>query len=255
MRSLLTLLLLSILAAATPCRAQEIFSWWHRGLIDLDLRPGSWAEFQSTETAEGQQTKETLRCEVLAVTGAKEHWIELKFLNEAESYVLLVAPLDSLRRGDLLDGLRRVFQILPAGAVKEQDLQSVKTNRLLKRHFQDLFEDPTVLRHALPDTLIQDETIPREEVRLEEVREVKVKMGRSDMVYRNRAVAVAQLSPAVPIFGLLRSRVETELAPAEPKRDSPPPLLTVDILVCVDFGRKSSPRGVPSSVQKLLAAD
>lgn len=255
MRWVLTTLLLFVLAGASPCRAQEIFSWWHRGLIELDLRPGSWAEFQSTETAEGQQTKESLRCEVLAATDEGEHWIELKFLNEAESYVLLVAPLDTLRQGDLLDGLRRVFKILPGGAVEEQDLQNLKTNRLLKRHFQDLFEDPTIQRQALPDTLISERTITREEVRLEEVREVRVRMGRGDMVYRNQAVAVAQISSAVPIFGLLRSKVDTELAPAEARRGSPPPLLTEDELVCVDFGRKSSPRGIPSSVQKLLGSD
>jgi hypothetical protein len=241
-----------ILACPVSTQAQEVFSWWHRGLLEFDLTPGSWAEFSRTETSEGQQTKEKLRCEVLARTDEGDHWIKLRFLNEEESYVLLVAPLDSLRQKDLLQGLRRVFKLLPAGAVEEEDLERVRNNRLLSRHFKDLFEDPTVEREALPDTTIEQQKIPRERVRLREVREVKVKMGRSDMVYRNEAVAVAQISPAVPIFGLLRSKVNTALAPANPDRNSPPPLLTEEELVCVAFGRKSTPRGLPAQVQKLL---
>ncbi len=245
-------LALFILAAPASSEAQEVFSWWHRGLLEFDLTPGSWAEFSRTETSEGQQTKEQLRCEVLARTEEGEHWIKLKFLNEEESYVLLVAPLDSLRQGDLLQGLHRVFKLLPAAAVEEEDLERVRNNRLLSRHFEDLFENPSVAREALPDTTIDGETIPRERVKLEEVREVKVKMGRSDMIYRNEARAVAQISSAVPIFGLLRSRVNTTLAAANPQRNSPPPLLTEEELVCVAFGRKSTPSGLPPELQKLL---
>lgn len=246
------LLALFVLVGPVSSRAQEVFSWWHRGLLEFDLSVGSWAEFSRTETSEGQQTKETLRCEVLARTGQGEHWIKLRFLDEEESYVLLVAPVDSLRQGNLLQGLHRVFKLLPAGAVEEEDLERVRNNRLLSRHFKDLFENPSVERVDLPDTTIGEQTIPRERVRLDEVREVKVKMGRSDMIYRNEAVAVAQISPAVPIFGLLRSKVNTSLAPANAQRNSPPPLLTEEELVCVAFGRESTPSGLPPELQELL---
>ncbi len=255
MRRFLIFLLASAVLFPAGARAQEIFSWWRRGLIDLDLRPGGWVEFVDSELAEGELSTERIRVTVLADAPGGGHWIQLLYPeDEGESFVLRIAGLDSLRRGEILDGLREIYHLLPGGAVEKQDVEKVKKQRLLRRQFQDPFLAPAVQRRDLPDTLVAGVILSREEVRLSETRSDTVNMGQRRLIYRNRVEAVAQLSPKVPIFGLLIARSTTTLSAEGDGRDTPPPLVTRSELRCVGFGHDRAAPGLPAKVRKLAAS-
>jgi hypothetical protein len=227
--------------AAPAARAQEVFSWWRRGLLPLVLEPGSWVLMERVELAEGRTTRDSIQCAVLAAEGDGTRWVQLHVAGEPAGWVLRVDPARLSAERDLLDGVVELYRLGEQGEVAPQDLSELRENRLVRRHFEDLFEHPRVERNALPDTEMAGETLGRERVALTETREQRVPMGRRTLVHRTTASSVAQISPAVPIFHLLQSttttRVETESDPPDPRRRAPPPLITELRLRCVGFGR------------------
>jgi hypothetical protein len=249
-------LLLGVLLAlsATTARdsaAQEIFSWWRRDLLDLDLRPGAWTEFEIVELSEGQQSVERVRCRILDGGESDGHWLAIDWPEQPEWFVLKLAVEDSLRGGDLLDGLIELYRMLPGDAVVREDVTEVREDRLLRRHFQDLFEDPSIQRRALADTTIGGTTLHREELVLHERREDRVKMGSREVTYVQEVESVAQLSPQVPLFGLLGSETRSVLSSEGEGRDAPPPLITESRVTLLGFGIQSPPLGLPAGVEAL----
>ena len=251
LKSALWLAVLLAPLAGTPAMAQEIFSWWRRDLLELDLTPGDWAEFEITELSEGQRTVERIRFEVLDGHDADANWIALSWPGQPEWFVLKLTEEDSLKQLEILDGLLELYRMLPAEAAIREDVARVRDDRLLRRHFQDLFEDPIVERSALPDTTIAGSVLPRESLVLRERREDRVKMGRAEVVYVQEVESRAQLSSAVPLFGLLRSETRTVLSSEGEGRDAPPPLITESSVVCLGFGHHDPAPGLPQSVVEL----
>jgi hypothetical protein len=237
--------------------AQEIFSWWRRNLLELDMVPGAWVELESEEWAEGDRRQERMRVEVLAAADDGGRWLLLSWpespADERESWVLRTAPVDSLGEGRILDHLRELYRLLPGGAAAAEDVGRVRSDRLLRRHFQDLFSEPALVQSALPDTVVQGRRLPRRWVRLSETRADTVRMGRREVVYRQEVVAEAQLAEAVPLFGLLRCETTTRLSEAGADSRSAPPLLTRSRLLCTGFGRRETAAGLPEAVQRLRA--
>ncbi len=250
MRPVLPLLLVLLLWPAGSS-AQEVFSWWRRGLIDLDLRAGSWVEVVDEEMAEGELSTQRIRVTVLADAAEGGHWIELWYPEQGEGYVLRVGDEEELRTAEILDGLQEIYHLLPAGAVKKEDVGKVREQRLLRRQFEDPFLAPAVTRRAMSDTVMAGQRLSREEVRLSETRRDTVDMGRRRLVYRNEIESVAEISPQIPVFGLLRARTTTVLSAEGEGRDTPPPLVTRRELRCVDFGRKVPAPGLPDGVRAL----
>jgi hypothetical protein len=232
------------------CSGQELFSWWRREMIEIDLVPGAWAEFEITELAEGERSFERLRCEVLDGGESEGNWIALSWPGQEEWFVLELTDPDSLRGGEILDGLLDLYRMLPGGAAAREDVAEVQNDRLLRRHFQDLFDDPRVESAALPDTILDGRSLPREWLRLTERREDRVKMGRGDVVYVQEVESLAETSTAVPLFGLLRSRTHIVLSSEGGGRDAPPPLITETSVVCAEFGHRSPPNGLPEAVRR-----
>ena len=227
-------------ASASPARAQEVFSWWRRGLLPLALEPGTWVQLERVEAAEGRTTTDTIRCAVIAAEGDGTRWVQLQVVAEPAGWVLRVDPQRLRAEQDLLDAVLELYRVEGNGDVAPQDLSQLRENRLVRRHFEDLFEHPEVSRRALPDTSIAGVAVAREGIVLSETREQRVPMGRRTLIHRTVARSVAQISPAVPLFHLLDSitttRVETESLPPDPRRRPPPPLISELRLRCFAFG-------------------
>lgn len=228
-------------ATAGPACAQEVFSWWRRGLLPLALEPGTWVQLERVEAAEGRTTTDTIRCAVVAAEEDGSRWVQLQVVAEPAGWVLRVDPQRLHAEQDLLDAVLELYRVEGTGSVAPQDLSQLRDNRLVRRHFEDLFEHPEVMRRALPDTSIEGAAVAREGIVLSETREQRVPMGRRTLIHRTVARSVAQISPAVPLFHLLESitttRVETESLPPDRHRRPPPPLMSEMRLRCLAFGQ------------------
>jgi len=250
------LFLCCVLSLTLPSASngQEVFSWWRRELLELDLKPGGWVEFEITELSEGQQTVERIRCQVLDGPGADGHWIALSWPGQPEWFVLRLADEERMRQGEVLDALLELYRMLPADAVAREDVAEVREDRLLRRHFQDLFEDPSVERRALPDSVLGELVLSREELILRERREDRVKMGRREVLYIQEVESHAEISAMVPLFGLLKSNTRTVLRSEGEGRDAPPPLITESTVVCVGFGHQDPASALPKGIAELREA-
>lgn len=200
------LLLVVAVGLAPPAQGQELFSWWRRGLLPLELAPGSWVEVERSEAAEGQVVVDTVRVEVLGGAPEGRRWVQLDTAGDRWLLLLDLGRVRALERGgSLLDALERLLQAGPGGTLREEDLAELRSRRLVRRHFEDLFEDPRLETSALPDTQAFGRTLPRQRALLVEEREQRTPMGPRTLVQRTRIRSTAVLSAAMPITGVLRS--------------------------------------------------
>jgi hypothetical protein len=223
-----------------PAHAQELFSWWRRGLLPLELTPGAWVRLERLEAAEGRVETDTLDCAVRAAQPDGTRWVELRVRSETESWIFQLDPSRLRADVDLLDAVLELYRLPGDGSAQAQDLAQLRNNRLVRRHFQDIFTSPQLTRSTLPDTTWSGGRLAREEVVLSETREQRVPMGRRTLIHRTVARSQAQISAQVPVFHLLgattTTRVETAVDPPEPNRRAPPPLIALLQLRCLAFG-------------------
>lgn len=250
--SLALLLLLLVPLLPVSSEAQELLSWWKRDLLPLDLEPGSWVVYASEEFSEGQLFSDTLAVEILAADSLARRWVELRDAGSPESDLLLIDPERLRPSRPLLDALVRHVRRLPGGELVEEDVEEHRRSRLVQRHFQDPFEDPSVERVALADTLLQGRSAARERVVLHEVRRRPQPVGGGVHVRRLRSQA--ELCPAVPVFGVLRGSTVTEVetrpatgAGEDRASRRMPPLRSEMRWTCLDFGR-GEPAGLPADL-------
>jgi len=230
-RSFIFLLLALLLAV--PASAQEVFSWFNRGLLVVAVERGDWVRYAVEEIDEYGAVRDTLTVTVME-NGPKVMWLRLESPTTRDFVALDRAQV---RPGaNLLDAVRRVVHDTPDGLV-EEDVQGLRDSALVQRHFSDPFVDPEIVRTALADTLLGEVGIAREKVTLAEERREQV--GTVTVVTKLRARA--ELSRSVPLLGLLRSwtlsEVTTESASSRGRRR--PPLTNENALTCIGYGRGS----------------
>jgi len=241
--------LLFVGGTVIPSQSQEVFGWWRRGLLDLDLTPGSWVYMESEELSEGQLVSDRFRCTILAADPDGARWVAVSVDGKEERWVLKMASEDSLRGDSILDGLLALYR-MTGDQVETQDVQRMRENRFVRRHFQDLFTNPQLTRETLPDSVVGQATIRRERVRLTETTEQRVTMGSRERIYVDETTADAVLSADVPVFGVITSSTEATLS--ESGEESPlPPLTTLYRLRLLDFGHEEAP-GLPAPLAKRL---
>ena len=233
MITLITIVTVLSVNLASPACGQEVFAWFNRGLLPIAFERGDWVRYAVEEIDENGIATDTLSVTVIEADSARV-WIRLESL-AAVDYLAL--DPDRLRPGwNILDALQRVVHAT-AGGLEEEDVDELRASALVQRHFSDPFESPEVLRRALPDTAVGGVELARERVDLREVR--RQLAGQFSIV--TGLVAEAEISAAIPLLGLLRSRtvtrVITESASGEAPRRRRPPILTETSLVCIGFGR------------------
>jgi hypothetical protein len=238
---------ISILAIflSVPVSAQEVFSWFNRGLLPITFERGDWVRYAVEAIDENGVATDTLTVTVIEVDSARV-WLRLQSLSALD---FLALDPDRLRPGqNVLDALRRVIHSTAAGLV-EEDVDELRASSLVQRHFSDPFESPEIRRRALPDSAVGGVELVRERVDLHEVR--RQLAGQFNVV--TSLDAEAELAGAIPLLGLLRSRtviqVTTESASAEATRSRRrPPLLTENSLICIGFG-KGAEMSLPAGIQ------
>jgi hypothetical protein len=234
MRTLLVLLPMIVLAG--PVHAQEIFSWFNRGLLPVSFERGDWVRYAIEEVDEYGSVRDTVTVTVLE-SDSSQVWLGLVTPNGADFVAL--DPRSLVPGADLLSSILRVVRTTEAG-LAEEDVDELRESALVQRHFSDPFQAPEVRRLALPDTMIGDTGLTRERVDLAETR----REAAGPWVVVTTLSAVAELSPGVPLIGLLRSRtlseVTTESASGEGRSRRRPPLVNENSLVCIDYGRDSA---------------
>ncbi len=255
--TLATLMVVGSGISPRPAQSQELLSWWKRDLIEVDLRPGTWVTYSSTEFSEGEIYADTLTVRVVATVEDSLRWVEIDDHRRFEREFLLIDPTRLRPDRSLLDALDRHLRLLPSGEVVEERVEELRSSRLVQRHFQDLFTDPVVTRESRPDTLLAmaaDSSCAREHIRLAERREEPAPVGASIMVTQIQSDAI--LSPCIPIFSVLRARTVTELSTRASTNSGPrsrkvAPLRTVLEWHCIAFG-EDGPTELPP---ELLARD
>ena len=228
---IVVVVVLTILVSV-PASAQEVFSWFNRGLLPIVFQRGDWVRYAVEEIDENGVATDTLTVTVIEVDSTRV-WLRLETVSGIDHLVL---DPDRLRPGqNVLDALRRVIHSTAAGLV-EEDVDELRASALVQRHFSDPFEDPEVLRRALPDSTVGGVELARERIDLHEVR--RQLAGQFHVV--TRLDAEAELAEAIPLLGILRARtliqVTTESASADTPRRRRPPLLTENSLICIGFG-------------------
>ena len=233
MRVILVLLPLILLAGSVP--AQEIFSWFNRGLLPVSFERGDWVRYAIEEIDEYGSVRDTLTVTVLE-SDSSQVWLGLVTANSTDFVALDPGSLDP--GADLLSSILRVVRTTEAGLV-EEDVDELRESALVQRHFSDPVRAPDVRRLALPDTVIGGAWLTRERVDLEETR----REAAGPWVVVTTLSAAAELSPDVPLIGLLRSstlsEVTTESASGDGRSRRRPPLVNENSLVCIGYGRDS----------------
>lgn len=217
---------------AAPVSSQEVFSWFNRGLLPIGFERGDWVRYAVEEIDENGLATDTLTVTVIDVDSTSV-WLRLESLSGVDHLALDPAQL---RPGlNVLDALQRVVHSTEAGLV-EEDVDELRASALVQRHFTDPFQDPELLRRDLPDSTVSGVELARERVDLHEVRRQPI----GQFVVVTTLEAEAELSGAIPILGLLRSRTRTsiltESASDEAPRRRRVPLLTENSLTCIGFG-------------------
>jgi hypothetical protein len=242
-RSTIVFFLLCVLLGAAPAEGQEVFSWFNRGLLPVDFTHGDWVTYAVEEIDEYGAVRDTLTVAVVHVDSA-EVWLRLDSPTTTDFIALDPARVEP--GAELLDAIIRVVHDTEEGLV-EEDLEEMRGSALVQRHFSDPFRDPRVKRDALADTLFSGTTLSRERVELEELRREEV----GAYVVVTDLFARAELSPHVPLLGLLSSwtlsEVTTEAADGARSRRRPP-LVNESSLTCIDFGRGAGP-GLPEGLR------
>jgi hypothetical protein len=227
-----------------PAPAQEVFSWFNRGLLPITIERGDWVRYAVEAVDENGVATDTLTVTVIEADSV-QLWLSLESLAGVD---YLALDRDRLRPGqNILDALQRVIHSTATGLV-EEDIDELRASSLVQRHFSDPFENPEMLRRTLPDTAVGGVELARERVDLHEIR--RQLAGQFEVV--TRLDAEAELAGTIPLLGLLRSRtliqVTTESASAGATRRRRPPLLTENSLICIGFGEDSDLE-LPAGVQ------
>lgn len=223
---------LALLFAGTPAAAQEVFAWFNRDLLPVHFQAGDWVRYAVEEVDELGPVTDTLTVTVIEADTARV-WLELRSGSGLDYLALDPGRLEPGR--NVLDALIRVVRTTDAGLVDE-DVAELRESALVQRHFADPFREPRILRRDLPDTLVAGTTLPREEVRLEEVR----REAAGPFVVVTSLSARAELSADLPLVGILDSRTLTTVT-TEAKEGGRgarrPPLVTEHSLHCIGFGQ------------------
>jgi hypothetical protein len=242
--------LLSIPATSSP---SDLFVWWQRDFLSVSLRPGDWVRIASLETGDGKAHADTLECHVLAAEG-NLRWIGIWPSNSERWWVL---RLDQQRLEDersVEGAIQALYRLGARGEIHKEDLDELRKSQLFRRRLEDPFVDPTISEREVDDEILAGQTLRRRQIELNESREKIIPLGRKqEMIYFIELRSVADLSPDIPIFGLLRSHMTSEERtvrrdeagghigpPAEVQR-------TERSLVCLDFGHGEA-RGVPDGL-------
>jgi hypothetical protein len=218
--------------------------------LSLSLEPGDWVRIASLESGEGAAHADTLDCHVLAGEGDRR-WIGIWPSGSQKWWLLRVDQqrLQDERSVEL--ALEALYQVGPGEEVVEEDLKELRKSQLFRRRLEDPFVNPTANEQPLPDERFYGgRMLRRRQVELSEQRERRIPLGRRQMMlYSIELRSVAELSPDIPIFGLLRSHMTSEERterldeagsplgpPAEVQR-------TERRLECLEFGHET-PRGI-----------
>ncbi len=248
----LVALVLPLLTQVLPASAFELLAWWRRDLLALELEPGDWARFALRDVSEDGAVTDTLTVTVLAAAEPSQRWLRIEGGTDEPADYLLLA-VDRLGPDDQpLDAVVRLVRRTPDGAWHEEDLADHRESRLVQRHLQDPFVDPSLERFALGDSLAHGRTLRRERVILSEVQREERTAGRNVLVIETRLRAVATLSPEVPLVGLLEAETTTLVSTSTETPDGQrigrgaPPLLGERTLRCLEFGRlQPAPTEIP----------
>lgn len=209
---------LSLFAAPADLSAQEVFSWFNRGLLPVEFHEGDWVRYEATSIDEYGPVTDTLSVSVVSVADDSV-WLRMESARERDFVSVDPARLSPGR--SILDALTRVVRQTDEGWV-EEDLERLRESALAQRHFSDPFHEPVLLRQALADTVCSGVSLQREAVALTETR----REGAGGIVIVTQLEARAEISAAIPLTGLLRSRtnsvVSTESATAGSGRRRPP---------------------------------
>lgn len=230
-RSSIAFLAVVLLLFAVPASAQEVFSWFNRGLLPVDFTPGAWVTYAVEEVDEYGAVRDTLKVTVIE---ADTSTVWLQFKTPRTTDYIALDPTRVAPGAALLDAIIRVVHDTEEGLV-EEDLDEMRESALVERHFSDPFRDPQVRRVALADTLVDGTSLSRESVELSETRRESI----GAYVVVTDLFARARLSPEVPLLGLLSSwtlsEVTTEAAEGGRSRRRPP-LVNESSLTCLQFG-------------------
>jgi hypothetical protein len=220
---------------AAPASSQEVFSWFNRGLLPIGFERGDWVRYAVEEIDENGPATDTLTVTVIEADSARV-WLRLESVSGIDYLALDPGHLHPGQ--NVLDALRRVVHSTEAGLV-EEDVDELRASALVQRHFSDPFQDPELVRRALPDSTVNGVELVRERVVLHEDR--RQPAGQFTVV--TTLDAVAELSETIPILGLLRSRTRTRILTESVSDEAPRrrrvPLLTEISLTCTGFGREA----------------
>jgi hypothetical protein len=229
-------LFLLLCVGAASADAQELFSWYDRGLLSVRFEPGDWIRFASEQLDEGGLSTDTLTVQVAQVDTARV-WLIVDS-GSGRDYVEL-DPV-RIRNGEALDALSRIVSETDEGLV-ETDVAELRASALARRHFADPFVAPEVESASLPDTTIAEREISRRRVEL--IEERRETAGQFTVV--TRLSATAELSEDLPVLGVIHSRtvseVTTESPEGSPRRRRPPPILVENSVRCLGFGHGPVP--------------
>ena len=210
--------------------------------------------YQSDELSDGRAFTDTLRFNLRDRDGDLV-WLEVDSRNARERTFLLLDPGRIADGAELLDALLRLVRIGPEGQMVEEPIEQHRESRVVQRHFQDAFAEPTLERRALPDTLLSGEPAPREYLALTETREEHSPLGSTVLVLRSELLAEVVVSPRMPLFGVLWARNRTQVT-SRTERDGEvldrgrrsPPLYNELVLRCLDYGT-DGPVGIPGALR------
>lgn len=241
------------LSLAFSAAGDELFSWWERGLLDLSLEPGAWVVVEGREDDGHRAEVDTLRCDVLAAENGLR-WLRMESSRSDDAWILSV-EYESLRKlRPLVDSLRDLYRVQTGGALTREELSELKESQMFRRRLQDPFEDPEITRESLPDTLVHGQALARDRVVMSERREKRIPLGKNELEYSIELHSVAQMSAAIPIFGVLHSETETTERTVHHRLDERSPVEPPETqhlrreLRCLGFGQ-AEPLGLPAAIR------
>lgn len=233
-----------VLLLPRPAAALELLSWWRRELIEVEWTPGDWATYAQTSWSVDGVVTDTVTVRIREATSPEVVWLEVETHGRPGMDRVLLRPAALKRDGDPLAAVDSLLhREADDGPWLVENVDDYRDQALVQRQLRDPFVDPEITRSALPDTTIDDRSVARERVQLAEAQREESPVGRSTLVVTTDLRAVAVVSPAVPLAGILRARsvstrtTTTEGEGSRRSRRGRPPVVTETRVECLAFGR------------------